>query len=293
MPTIVQRRLKDRDTVLFVCDFSPPRGPDPKFLESARYLDVDFISVAYNPGKSIRINSVLTAHWISRNLGKEVVFTLASRDMNKIATQSLLLGAALVDLQNIVVVKGDDFSKTELATVKPVDDFRPTELLRSIKSMNAGFDFKGSRLQSRTEFCAGATIDLALGLDKQVELTRSKVEAGAEFFLLQSLFDTGPVTLFLERYANRYGEVLSTPIFCGVHVMAPGGIVFGQEPDWVRKDMERGRTGEDIALEVLHKFVDDGFRSIYLVPPVLAGGQREYSAAQGVIETFKSQIRQR
>ncbi len=288
MTTIVERRAHDPDAVIFVCDFSPPRGPDPELLEPARRLDADYISVAYNPGKSIRVNSALAAHWITQNTGKDVLFTLASRDMNKVAAQSLLLGAALLGLRNLVIVKGDEFSERELSVVKAVDDFKPTEFVDSVRSMNEGLDFKGAKLRSPTDFCVGATIDLGRGIDSQLKLTRRKVEAGAQFFLLQSLFDTQPLADFLDRYASSYGEALTAPVFCGIQVMAPEGIVFGDTPKWVTDDMAKGRTGEEIALQVLHQFVDTGFRSIYLVSPILRGGRREYSATQRVMESFRA-----
>ena len=286
MTTVVEKRARDPDAVLFICDFSPPRGADPKLLGPVRQLGADFISAAYNPGKSTRVNSAFAARWIKENTGKDVLFTLATRDMNKVAAQSLLLGAALLGLENVVVVKGDKFTPKELAAVKAVDDFKPTEMLRSIVSMNRGFDFKGGKLRSPTQLCVGAAIDLAHGMSSETRLTRSKVEAGAQFFLMQPLFDSRRLQDFLSGYEQEYGEPLSAPIFCGVQVMVPDSIVFGDIPDWVTRDLARGRPGEQIAIQVVRAFVNQGFKSIYLVPPIMRGGRRDYKAAQLVIDAF-------
>ena len=291
MATVVERRAQDDQSVLFICDFSPPRAPDPALLEPASRLDADFVSVAYNPGKSTRVNSAFGAHWIKENTGKDVVFTLATRDMNKIATQSLLLGASLVGLENLVVVMGDEFTERELAATKAVDDFSPTELVRSVRSMNEGVDYKGGKLRSPTSFCVGASIDLGLDLEHQISLTRRKLEAGAQFFLLQALFEPQRLTDFIDAYAERYGEALAAPVFCGVQVMTEDSLVFGHLPDWVTGGLERGRSGEEIALELLEQFVERGFRSIYLVPPILRGGRRGYEAAQRVIERARPRRR--
>ena len=287
MTKVVERRAQDREAVLFICDFSPPRGADPQLLGPARNLDVDFISVAYNPGKSARVNSAFAALWIKQNTGKDVVFTLATRDMNKVAAQSMLLGAALCGLENVVVLKGDEFTERDLAMVKDVNDFKPTELLSSVASMNQGLDYKGLKLRSPTDFCIGASVDLGHGIEGETTLMRRKVEAGAEFFLMQALFDTQPLKEFLAGYAKRYGEELSTPVFCGVQMMTTDSIVFSDIPEWVTNDLSKGRPGEDIALQVLQAFVDEGFRSIYLVPPVLRGGRRDYEAAQRLLEAFR------
>ena len=287
MTTIVDRRADNRDEVLIVCDFSPPRGADPRLVAAALQLDADFISVAYNPGRSVRVSSAFGALWVKQAASADAVFTVGTRDMNKIALQSLLLGAALHGLENVVVVKGDAFTEPELAAVKPVDDFTPTGLIASIGRMNAGFDFRGRSLRAPTNLCVGAAIDLAHEPGRELRLTRRKAEAGAHFFLMQPLFDPQRVAELVERYERRYGEPLSQPLFCGVQVMAPGGVVFGEVPGWVTRDMDRGRPGYDIAVEVLQGFVESGFRSIYLVPPILRGGRRDYDAAQRVIETVK------
>ncbi len=287
MTTVVERRDRDPEAVVFICDFSPPRGADPQLLEQARELDADFISVAYNPGKSTRVNSAFAANWIKQHTGKDVLFTLATRDMNKLAAESLLLGAALSGLENVVVVKGDVFTERDLTSVKAVDDFTPTGLLRAIDSMNSGLDYKGGKLRSPTDFCIGASIDLGRGIQREAELTRKKVVAGAQFFLLQALFDPRPLREFFATYAQMHGEELTAPVFCGVQVMVPDSVVFGDVPSWVTDDLAKGRLGEEIAVQVLTQFVDEGFRSIYLVPPILKGGRRDYQAAQRVLEGFR------
>ena len=256
-------------------------------LEPARHLDVDFISVAYNPGKSTRVSSAMAAYWIKANLGKDVVFTIATRDMNKVAIQSLLLGAELLGLENLVIVKGDGFSAGEVASVRDVSDYRPTELIRSINDMNQGIDFKGLKLRSSTSFCVGASIDLGRGIEAEAKLTRQKVEAGAHFFISQTTFRPDIPIEFMRHYAYTYGEELSLPIYHGIQVMARDGVLFAGVPEWVTNDLAKGRSGSDIALQVLHQFYEIGFRSFYLVPPILKGGRRDYDAAQAVLEEFR------
>ena len=118
-------------------------------------------------------------------------------------------------------------------------------------------------------------------------LTRRKLEAGARFFLSQPTFDASRPRRFLDRYAELTGEALSPPIFHGVQVMAADSVVFGRLPDWVTGDLDRGRSGRDIALQVIREFADAGLSSIYLVPPVKTGGRRDYEAAQAVLEAAR------
>ena len=286
MTKIAEKYEQSTDEPLVICDFSPPRGADPDMLEPARQLDADWISVAYNPGKSTRVSSPIAAHWIKEHTGRDVLFTLATRDMNKIAVQSLLLGAQLMGLENVAVVQGDRLTEKDLSRVADVSDYRPTGLLRSIREMNDGTDFKGLKLRSPTDFCIGASIDLGHGIETEARLTRRKVQAGAQFFISQPTFDPGGPREFLDRYAEQNGEPLSAPVFFGVQVMTSDGLILGEVPDWVTQGLAKGRPGTDIAMEVFDQFTGAGFRSFYLVPPILKGGRRDYEAAQAVLESF-------
>ena len=282
---IVDKFLQNPDAAIFICDVSPPRGADPGLLEPLRGLDADFLSMAYNPGRSVRVNSVAAAHWLRRETGAEAAFTIATRDMNRVAIQSLLLGAELLGLENVIVVRGDDFTPRELATVRDVHDFTPTGLIRAIGAMNEGVDHRGLRLRGPTNFCVGATIDLGRGIDSEVRLTHAKAEAGAQFFVSQPTFSAEPPARFLERYAALYGE-LGAPVFHGVPVMAPGSLALGEVPQRVTDDLAVGRPGADIAAQLVDDLRDAGYRTFYLVPPILRAGRRDYDAAREVLARF-------
>ena len=288
MTSVVARYAQASDRAIFICDFSPPRGGDPELLEPARGLSADFISVAYNPGKSVRVTSAAAAHWIKTNTSADVIFTMATRDMNKLAIQSLLLGAQLLGLENLVVVKGDEFNARDLSVVAGVDDYTPTGLIRAVAEMNEGVDFKGLKLRTATRFCIGATFDLGRDAAREIALTSAKGEAGADFFLSQPTFSPEEPSRFLDAYGERYAEKFGLPVFHGIQVMSEESIVFGNVPQWVTDDLGRGRPGMEIALQVIEEFREAGFRSFYLVPPILRGGRRDYAAAQAVLQTFRA-----
>ena len=272
---------------LVICDFSPPRGAGTDLLEPARTLDVDWISVAYNPGRSVRVNSALAAQWIKSNAGRDVVFTLATRDMNKLAVQSLLLGAQLHGLENVVVVKGDDFTERDLSMTIDVNDYTPSRMIASIAAMNDGLDFKGLKLREPTQFCVGATIDMSRDMERELLLTNRKIRAGAQFLMSQPTFSSETPLQFNQRYAAMFGEQVPVPIFHVLQVMAPEGITFGNIPQWVTDDLEKGRPGRDIALQILDDFASAGLDTIYLVPPILRGGRRDYETTQAVLEMLR------
>ncbi len=288
MTIVTQLCTQRRGKLILLCDFSPPRGNGPDYLEEAQNLDVDFICVAYNPGKSVRVTSAVVAHAIKENTGKDVIFNLGTRDMNRLAIQSYLLGAQVLGLENVVILKGDEFTGRERFPVKDVNDFKPVELIASIKSMNKGLDFKGLKLKVPTNFCVGATIDLSKGIEREARLTYKKASAGADFFIAQSTYDPKLAEKFMETYSTTAGEELSKPVFYGIQILSRDSpIVFGDVPEPMKNDLERGRDGSHIALELTERFIAQGLTNIYLIPPILKGGVRDYQAAQRVIAALK------
>ena len=270
-----------------ICDFSPPRGGTSDLIADLDGLNPDVVSVAYNPGKSVRVNSVAAASWIKSNTDQDVVFTLATRDMNKVAIQSLLLGAQLLGLENLVVVEGDSLSDRDRERFKAVYDFQPTSLIESVQDMNQGTDFRGLKLRASTDFSVGATIDTGRRLDSEVALAVRKAQAGAEFFLTQPVFDPSVTARFNAEFVSHFDGSTVPPVFFGVQILAQDGIIFGNVPEQTRAELESGRSGEDIALEVMQDLIDQGIRTVYLVPPIFRGGRRNYDAAASVIESAR------
>ncbi len=266
----------------FICDFSPPRAGDPESFPKPN-LDADFISVAYNPGKAVRVNSAMLAAAIKVQTGKDVLFTLATRDMNKLALESLLLGGQMLGLDNVVVVQGDPFTERDLARVKDVSDFTPTQMITAIADMNLGTDYRESQLRAPTSYCIGATLDLGRGIEAEARLAHRKAHAGAQFFISQPIFDVAEASRFHEAFAAASGQKLTLPVFFGLQVLEQDGIIFSTVPESVRKELEDGRPGVEIALELYQRFQEAGLHNVYLVPPIRRGGARGYAATREVL----------
>ena len=289
MTNVVQRYAERRGRPMFLCDFSPPRGADLSTVELVKQVGADFVCVAYSPGKSVRVDSTVMAHLIGRDGEQGVVFNLACRDMNRLAIQSHLLGAQLLGLENVLVLQGDEFTERDLESVKSVADYRPVELIGDIELLNGGVDFRGLKLRQPTDFCVGAVVDLGRAdMEREVELARQKVSAGADYLITQAFYQVDLAARFQDMYAKLAGRELPVPVFYGLQVLEAEGLIFGEVPEEVRRELERGRPGVDIALEQLRAYVDSGITGVYLVPPILRGGRRDYQAAGRVLEAFRS-----
>ncbi|MCH8799476.1 MAG: methylenetetrahydrofolate reductase [Chloroflexi bacterium] len=261
-----------------ICDFSPPRSGDPGVVDQAQ-IDADFISVAYNPGRAVRTNSAMLAAAIQRS-GKDTVFTLATRDMNKLALQSQLLGAQILGVRNVVVVQGDPFNERDRERVASVNDYQPTGLIAAIAQMNQGLDFREGKLRTPADICIGATVDLGRGIEEEAQLAVRKVRAGAEFLITQPIFNVDHVARYRESYAYHAGKAGTLPIYFGLQILEQDGVLFSSVPESVRTELEGGRSGVDIALELYQKFQEARLNNIYLMPPIKRGGARNYEAAK-------------
>ena len=281
MAKVVDRSHAQTGRPAFICDYSPPHSGRPEDIPAPPEL-ADFISAAYNPGRAVRTNPVAAAAVLRDRHGAEPIFTLATRDMNRLALESLLLGAQALGLENVIVVAGDTFSPRD--TAASVYDYRPTELIAAIANLNSGSDHRGSNLRSPTDFCVGATVDLGRGLEREAQLAARKVDAGADFLISQPVFDPVDIGRFVDAYALAHGNPPSVPVFYGVGLMDLGGVSFAAVPQWVTDDLAAGRSGVDIALQVWDSLRDAGATDCYLVPLIRRSGARDYTAASRFLE---------
>ena len=278
----------------FICDYSPPRSGRPD-AAAPPPSQADFISAAYNPGRSVRVNSVAMAAALRQRHAAAAVFTLATRDSNRLALESLLLGAQALQLENVIVVAGDPFPPSDNAA-SAVNDYRPTELIAAIANLNAGVDYRGRPLRHPTDFCIGAAVDLGTdtgpmpgqsngdgsrdSIAAAARLAVRKVAAGAHFLITQPVYDPSYIARFASAYADCAGHPPDIPIFYGIGIMEPDSLSFASVPDWVRNDLAAGRSGVDLALSTWASLRAAGANDCYLVPPIRRSGARNYAAAQ-------------
>ena len=281
MAKVVDRVHAQTGRPAFICDYSPPRSGRPEDVP-APPQSADFVSAAYNPGRAVRMNPVAAAAVLRDHHGADPIFTLATRDMNRLALESLLLGAQALGLENVIVVAGDPFGARDSAS--PVYDYRPTELIAAIANLNTGSDHRGSNLRAPTDFCVGATVDLGRGIASEARLASRKVAAGANFLITQPVFDPADVGRFADEYVRGSGQPLQVPVFYGVGLMEPDGVSFANVPRWVTDDLAAGRSGVDIALQAWDSLRSAGAADCYLVPPIRRNGARDYDAASRFLE---------
>jgi hypothetical protein len=270
--------------LLVACDVSPPRAAGLPDLAPFRALSrADFLCCAYLPGRAVRLESAVTAFLLKRELGIDAIVNLATRDMNRLALSAHLLGIAALGLENVVALRGDDFTARDAGRVRAVHDTTPSELVTLIVRLGEGRDFRDAALAAPVPLCPGATMDFSRDFAREVRLAARKAHAGARFFLTQSIYDPTLPERFAAAYRAATGEDLATPVLWGVPVLTPGSLAFGAVPEAWRRDLDAGRPGAEIALEFVRALRARGVEAIYLIAPILRGGERDYSAAGEVL----------
>ncbi len=284
MTTLVELVTKNNQKPFIVCDVSPPRGGSTQLLDVIADVTPDMFFVAANPGRSVRVSSSSVAQWIESNTKIPALFAMTTRDMNKTAMQTTLLGAHVMGLRNLVVVKGDNFTTTRGCADVSVKGFTPTEFIRSVKKLNKRTDFTGRVLSEPTDFCVGSTLDTSRDWGSEISLTAKKIRCGSDFLIAQPNFDPVVTKQFLEQYKGNQRSELKVPIMWGVQIMSRDSISFTDVPEQVTKELALGNAGYEIALDMIHKYQEIGIKHFYLVPPIFPGGRRDYESAQAVIE---------
>lgn len=283
MPSITEL-IRSENKIVYVLDVSPPRSGNELLVQELLDLTPDVFSVAYNPGLSVRVNSAMMASWIQSATGITSLFFLATRDMNKLAIQSLLLGAQLQGLENIVVVQGDPFTESKSQHIQNVNDFSPTQLIQSVKNLNSRKDFEDKNLIYPTDFCVGSTVDLSKDLNSEAELLNKKILLGSDFLILQPFFNVDLPEKLFDIFYKKFHRHIDIPIIWGIQMLEKNSKSFSTIPNWILRDLSKGRPGVDITLEMIENLKNvQNLECIYLVPPFFGNGRRNYEAAKELL----------
>ena len=267
MTTVTDIVSRAGASTVFMCDFSPPRTPGANWPDEVLSLNSDLICVPHLAPHPTRPDAITAAHLVRERTGAEVVFNFATRDASKSEVWERLGNARRLGLENIVVLQGD--SDRGVGNVARENSFKPTELIRELQGLDEGF-------------CVGAVADLAKGVEQEANLSRRKIDAGADFLLVQPTFDIDAAERFLAKADT------SIPMFFGVQVLVSGGVAFAPVPESLRLEIENGQSGVDAAIEMISRFLRIGVNCFYLIAPIYRGGMRDYSAARNVMASFES-----
>lgn len=170
----------------------PPPGADGAAVrELAASLPPALDAVVVTDNREEISASALACSSILAAAGIEPILTISTRDRNRIALQSDVLGAAMLGVTNVLCLSGDHQSLGVCPEAAGAFDVDSTQLVQALTMMRDEGVLLGNKpLESRPPLFVGAVAHPYL---RPLELAliglRKKVEAGAEFLLTQPVFD--------------------------------------------------------------------------------------------------------
>ena len=182
-------------------ELTPPKGTDlTRLFATAELLrpSVDAINITESPRARMSMDARAVAKLLL-DRGIETVVQITSRDRNRIAVQSDLLGAAALGLRNFVFMGGDSPEGGDHPQAKPVFDLTASGLLAAAEALRNGKDYAGNALSGTPDLFLGATCNPgAANFDAEVENTRRKIDAGAKLLQTQAVYHMDPLERFLD-----------------------------------------------------------------------------------------------
>jgi methylenetetrahydrofolate reductase (NADPH) len=185
----------------------PPRSIDGEIVaEKAELIKdhVDAINVTDNQTSVVRLCSLASCIRI-KQMGLEPVLQMVTRDRNRIAIQSDILGAASFGIHNILCLTGDHQQFGDHPNAANVFDLDSTQLIQTVKMMrDDGKLLGGFEMKKRPEMFIGAAANpFADPYELRVARLAKKVVAGCQFIQTQCIYNMDKFKDWMKRVRDR------------------------------------------------------------------------------------------
>jgi len=185
----------------------PPRGAVPeKVREKAELLRgfVDAINVTDNQTAMVRMSS-FAACLIIRQMGLHPILQMVTRDRNRLAMQSDILGAYSHGINTMLCLSGDHPCFGDHPMAANVYDLDSIQFIQMVKNMRDNGKFQGGDeiLNPPQMFIGAAANPFADPFELRVARLAKKVKAGADFIQTQCIYDLPRFEKWMEGVRDR------------------------------------------------------------------------------------------
>jgi len=230
----------------------PPRGADPQVIREKGELlrgSVDAINVTDNQTSVVRMSSI-AACVILKEMGLEPICQMTTRDRNRIAIQSDLLGAAALGMNNLLCLSGDHQRFGDHPTAKNVYDIDSIQLIYAVHQMREEGKFiNGEAIKTPPKFFIGAAANpFADPFAIRVPRLAKKAAAGVDFIQTQCIYNMDKFKEWMKGVVDR-GLHEKVKILAGVTPMKSVGMA---------RYMKRSVPGMDVPDEVIKRLQGAG-----------------------------------
>lgn len=277
----LERRLRAGEFVV-ATEIAPPTSTaTTKLLQHIDLLKplVTAINFTDNPMAKPRMSS-LACSVIALQQGAEPVFQMTARDRTRTSLQSEVLGACALGVRNILCVSGDSNRMGPTPTARTdIVDIDSVQMLWILRRMRDEGQYLDQRLiETPPRFFLGAAASpFSSEPHFQALREQKKVNAGAQFFQTNAVFDADRLDLWLNALAKR--NVLDK-VFILVGIVPLKSLKMAQYmqkvpgvflPDSILKRLEKAGAGSQeeglqIALELIDTIkLKQGIQGIHIM----------------------------
>ena len=188
-------------------ELGPPKGGDAEVIRSKAMLlkgCVDAANITDNQTAVVRMSSIAAGAILNQE-GIEPIIQMTTRDRNRLAIQSDLLGAWALGARNVLCLSGDHQSGGNHPGAKNVHDLDSMQLIRLVREMRDLGQFQcGEEIQGGgPKFLIGAAANpFADPADWRPYRLAKKVLAGADFAQTQMVFDLPRFRQYMQRVVD-------------------------------------------------------------------------------------------
>jgi len=228
-----KKSLSQLQIVLSKGDFAvtaecgPPRGSDPEVISKKGELlkgYVDAVNVTDNQTAIVRMSSI-TACTHLLQMGLEPVMQMVTRDRNRIALQSDIMGAYSLGIKNILCLSGDHQSFGSQPDAMNVFDIDSIQLIHAVRAMREeGKDMSGFDLKEPPRMFIGAAANpFADPFEYRVIRLAKKIDAGVDFIQTQCVYNLDRFKEWI-KMAREEGLTEKAHILAGVTPLKSAGM---------------------------------------------------------------------
>jgi methylenetetrahydrofolate reductase (NADPH) len=265
--SLLESRLRKGEFVI-TTELTPPLGADTTRLKKNIELvknEVTAVNFTDCASASPRMSSIACCK-TAAEMNVEPVLQIAARDITRTSLQAQIIGANAMGIRNVLCISGDNSrigpSPRASMNILDLDSVQMLWILRRMRDESQYLD--GRKMKVHPElFLGAATSPFAAEPELQVVREQKKINAGAQFFQTNLIFDPDKLDGWLEQLYKR--DLLSKVyILAGVsplksfrtcqylHHEVPGISI----PEKIMKRMElAGEAGQEegitIALEII------------------------------------------
>lgn len=228
-------------------EVGPPRGCNVEIIkEKANMIKdyVDGINITDNQTAMVRMSSIAGGA-IIKQMGLDPIIQMVSRDRNRLAMQSDILGAYALGMNSMLCLSGDHPQFGDHPMAKPVYDIDSINMIKMVKDMRdeAKFQGGGDITEPPKMFIGAAANPFADPFELRVMRLAKKVAAGVDFIQTQCIFNMDKFEEWMKQVVDR-GLHEKVAILAGITPMKSLGMA---------KYMKSKVPGMDVPDEVINR----------------------------------------